>query len=69
MHFYKEGSFNHRLINADKSGRNVKVELQEYLPRWLRPYVHQLRVIARDQETDKVFEMKLEDHQIELKYD
>ena len=42
MHFYKEGTFNHRIMNADKLGRAVTVEVQEHLPRWLRPYIHEL---------------------------
>jgi hypothetical protein len=40
MHFYKEGTLNHRLVNAQKDGKEIKAEIQEYLPRWLRPYVH-----------------------------
>ena len=40
LHFYKEGTFYHRIKNADKGGKNAVILVQEYFPKWLKPYVH-----------------------------
>jgi len=54
LHFYKEGTFNHRIMNSDKAGRKAVVQIQEYFPKWLKPYVHQLKVTMKEVEADKI---------------
>lgn len=60
LHFYKEGTFNHRLLNTNKEEKAIKVTTQDYFPKYLRPYLHQLRVAVRDTETDNVVDYHID---------
>jgi hypothetical protein len=69
LHFYKEGTFNHRIMNTDRGGRRAVVEIQEYFPKWLKPYVHQLKVTMKEVEADKIEVIVMDSKQIEMQYD
>lgn len=60
LHFYKEGTFNHRIMNNDKAGRTALVQIQEFFPKWLKPYVHQLKAVKKEVESDKIEEISLD---------
>jgi Gpi16 subunit, GPI transamidase component len=53
LHFYKEGTFNHRIMNSNKQSVPIKVTTQDFFPKYLRPYLHQLKITFKDLETDK----------------
>jgi hypothetical protein len=46
LHFGKEGTFFHVITNTLEKGKNndIVVMLQDYLPRYLKPYFHTLRI-------------------------
>jgi hypothetical protein len=58
LHFYKEGTFNHRIRNFDKENKAV-IQIQEYFPKWLKPYAHEIKIIVKEIEGDKVEEIQL----------
>jgi hypothetical protein len=41
-------------MNSGKGGRKAVVQIQEYFPKWLKPYVHQLKVTMKEVEADKI---------------
>lgn len=59
LHFYKEGTFIHRLTNPSKEGETVTALVQEYFPKFLKPYLHELKILKRELDTDAVKEVKL----------
>jgi hypothetical protein len=43
LHFYKEGTFYHRLANTNSRDK-LTVKLQEYFPSFIRPFLHELKI-------------------------
>ncbi len=68
LHFAKEGRLYHRLINTGGAA-DVKVKVQEYLPRWMRPWISELRVETRENEGEEVQVVQIGKNQIGVKYD
>jgi Gpi16 subunit, GPI transamidase component len=68
MHFAKDGKVNHRLVSRE--GEVVVATVQEYMPKWMRPWVHELKVTVKETEGEGVKrEIEMGKGQIEVEYD
>jgi len=55
LQFGKNGLFIHTLQNNDKQERDItKIDLQDYLTKFFRPYLHTLKVYKKASDDEKV---------------
>eukprot|EP00347_Sterkiella_histriomuscorum_P003512 403364016 len=67
LHFAKEGTLYHKLSNHNLT-HDFEVEIQEAFPNFLRPFIHSLRIIVKEIESEQVTEIQLDYDKIKLEF-
>ncbi|CDW82854.1 gpi transamidase component gpi16 [Stylonychia lemnae] len=68
LHFAKEGTLFHKIKNNMNTDQ-ADLVIQEYLPNFLRPFIHTAKYFIKDLESGKVIEKRLGATQLSIEYD
>ena len=58
LHFAKEGTFYHKIKNNLESN-SVSLVIQEYFPKFLRPFIHTLKVAIKEVDSGKITQFSI----------